>query len=125
MFKKVQDRDLVGLIVWVPMVKGDSALEAAELISPEKRLVMQAWDARRAIGEALARTLKLKCPAWDVYLVYEPGVRWDGDKAPIPKFWMHQLGDYSGADPSLHLQPAVLENEIRNLMCIKQRRTVQ
>lgn len=38
---------------------------------------------------------------------------------------MHQLGDYSGADPSLHLQPAVLENEIRNLTSINQKHTAR
>ncbi len=113
LFKKVHSRNLTGLIVWVPMVPGDNALAASDLVSPEKRFLMQAWDCQRSVGEALAKTLKLNRPAWDVYLVYKAGIRWDGESAPMPTFWMHQLGQYSGADPSLHLQPAILEKEIR------------
>ena len=29
--------------------------------------------------------------AWDVYLVYKPGVKWEGPRPPRPTFWMHQL----------------------------------
>ncbi len=111
-FAKVKNPELKGLIVWVPMVPGDSALEAAELISPEKRLVMQGWDSKRAIGDALSTTLHLKCPAWDVYLIYKPGVQWLGKEAPAPSFWMHQLGEYAGADPALHLKPEKLRDEV-------------
>lgn len=28
---------------------------------------------------------------WDVYLLYPPGVRWEGSTPPRPAFWMHQL----------------------------------
>ena len=95
------------------MVKGDSALEAAELLSPEKRLVLQAWDSRHSVGEEVSKTLQLNCPAWDVYLVYKPGIRWEDGPAPKPTFWMHQLGNYAGADRALHLQPDVLETHVR------------
>jgi hypothetical protein len=116
LFNKIDSRQLKGLIVWVPMIPGDSALDAAELVSPEKRLTMQAWDSRRSVGEAFAKTLGLNCPAWDVYLVYEPGVRWNGDTAPMPSLWMHQLSKKSGADPALHLQPDRLTLEVRNAL---------
>lgn len=111
-FKRVRSAKLRGLIVWVPMVRGDSALEAAALVSPDERFVLQSWDAQRSVGEAFARTLKLNCPAWDVYLLYKPGVRWDEGDAPMPSVWMHQLGDYAGADPTLHLEPAVLKTQV-------------
>lgn len=112
-FKHVQNSHLSGLIVWVPMVKGDRAIDAAALVSPDKRFAMQAWDARRAVGEELQKTLKLNCPAWDVYLVYKPGVRWEDGDAPAPTFWMHQLGSYAGADPASHLKPEVLEARVK------------
>lgn len=112
-FRHVRSDELHGLIVWVPMVPGDSALEAANLLSREKRFHLQGWDSQLSVGEELAKTLKLKVPAWDVYLVYKPGVRWDTGPAPMPTFWMHQLGHHSGADPALHLQPHILENEVR------------
>ena len=112
-FAKVKSPNLQGLIVWLPMVPGDSALAAADLVSAEKRLAMQAWDSRRSIGVALAKTLHLRRPAWDVYLVYGPGVEWVGETAPMPSFWMHQLGKRAGADPALRLVPAKLEYEVR------------
>ncbi|MFQ5473665.1 MAG: hypothetical protein ACE5FA_12385, partial [Dehalococcoidia bacterium] len=30
-------------------------------------------------------------PAWDVYVVYEPGFVWDSTAPPEPTFFMHQL----------------------------------
>ena len=30
--------------------------------------------------------------AWDVWLVYKPGARWDETEPPKPDFAMHQLG---------------------------------
>lgn len=112
-FKHVQNPKMKGLIVWLPMVAGDSALDAANLVSPEQRFVMQAWDSKLVVGKAFSETLKLKCPAWDVYMVFKPGARWEVGNPPIPSFWMHQLGDYAGADRALHLKPAVLEARLR------------
>jgi hypothetical protein len=31
--------------------------------------------------------------AWDVYLFYEPGVRWVDQTPPIPTEWAHQLDE--------------------------------
>ena len=31
-------------------------------------------------------------PAWDIYMVYPPGVRWEAELPPVPAYWMHQLG---------------------------------
>lgn len=114
MFKNVQDPRLTGLIVWVPMVPGDDALAAGDLISPDKRLTVQAWDGSRKLGDTFAKTLHLKCTAWDVYMVYKPGVRWNEELPPEPTFWMHQLS--RGADPKLHLNPEKLQAEIQSLL---------
>ena len=94
------------------MVKGDDALEAEELLSNDQRFVIQGWDGQRLVGEAFARTLKLNCPAWDVYLVYDAGVKWMGERAPQPSFWMHQLSAESGADPKLQLKPEKLQKAV-------------
>jgi hypothetical protein len=31
-------------------------------------------------------------PAWDVFILYGPDARWDGERPPAPAYWMHQLG---------------------------------
>ncbi len=112
-FEKIKSPQLNGLIVWVPMVPGDDALSASELVSPEKRLAMQAWDAQRSLGEAFGKSLHLKRTAWDVYLVYKPGVQWNDELPPTPTFWMHQL---TGEDPKLHLNPEELRNNIESIL---------
>ncbi len=114
LFKKIQDPRLTGLIVWVPMVPGDDALAASDLISPDKRLAMQAWDGSRKLGDTFAKALRLNRTAWDVYLVYKPGVQWNEEMPPEPTFWMHQLS--KGADPKLHLDPEKLQAEVQMLL---------
>ena len=68
----------------------------------------QGWDSERHIGNVFQRTLRLTCSAWDVYLLYPPGVLWNEDAPPAPTFWMHQLSPEQGGDPALWLQPEKL-----------------
>jgi hypothetical protein len=35
--------------------------------------------------------LNMTSDVWDVYLLYPPGVRWEGSIPPAPMYWMHQL----------------------------------
>jgi hypothetical protein len=109
---------LKSLVVWLPMVAGDSpqaaTARAATLSDP--RIVAQGWDAGRESGLAFERTLGLTRPAWDVYLVYAPGVRWEGETPPAPTYWMHQLTEDAGADQRLCLVPEVLEREVERIL---------
>jgi hypothetical protein len=50
---------------------------------------------------AFQTVLGLGSDAWDVYLLYGPGVRWDGDLPPRPDFWMHQLEEADRLAPFL------------------------
>lgn len=65
---------------------------------------------------AFRRVLKLKGRAWDVYLLYAPGVVWSTDEAPAPTFWMHQLPPVAGADGKLLLNPGRFSHELLNLL---------
>ena len=52
------------------------------------------WAPTIQIGETFQAPIALKDePAWDVYLVYREGVRWEGNAPPKPDYLMHQLGD--------------------------------
>ena len=60
------------------------------------------WTPTTQIGEAFQGSIALKSePAWDVYLVYREGVRWEGNAPPKPDYFMHQLGDRLPVDRSL------------------------
>lgn len=115
--KHPNDARLRGFVVWLPMLPSDSKDAAgAQAASFVDGRLMQHWDGDRASGNLLAKTLGLKGSAWDVYLLYAPGVKWTGDQPPAPTFWMHQLREESGADQRACLNPAVFEGKVAELL---------
>jgi hypothetical protein len=89
-----------GLLAWVPILTGDNRATAeAEAAGFDDSRVRHVWDGERALADRYAKTLSLHCPAWDVYLLYEVGVRWD-DTPPDPTFWTHQLPEKAGGQAS-------------------------
>ena len=100
--KHPNDARLRGFVVWLPMLPSDSKDSAgAQAASFVDGRLMQHWDGDRASGNLLAKTLGLKGSAWDVYLLYAPGVKWTGDQPPAPTFWMHQLWGAGKLAPTL------------------------
>ncbi|HEV7243144.1 MAG TPA: heavy-metal-associated domain-containing protein [Thermoanaerobaculia bacterium] len=115
--KYPNDPRLKGFVVWLPMLPTDSEQAAgAQAGSFVDARVAQQWDGERASGALLAKTLGLKSSAWDVYLLYGPGVRWTGDNPPAPTFWMHQLRAETGADQRVCLNPSVFVGKVANLL---------
>ncbi len=107
---------LQALFVWEPMRDGDgpgAAAEQAETVRDAR--IVQGWDGSRDVGKLVGATLDLHEIAWDVYLIYKPGITWEGQQPPHPTFWMHQL---DGADPSLLLcvNPGRLRAEVGKLL---------
>jgi hypothetical protein len=114
--KKFPSPKLQALLVWEPMRDGDSSVTAAEQAETVRDLrIAQGWDGSRDVGKLFGATLDLHQIAWDVYLIYKPGITWEGQQPPQPTFWMHQL---AGADPSLLLcvNPARLSTEVGKLL---------
>ena len=59
------------------------------------------WDGAELLGKFYEGMLPTPgTPAWDVYLLFAPGVRW-GKTPPAPNLWMHQLNQSAGR----HLDP--------------------
>lgn len=58
---------------------------------PDSRAI-HFWDPDQKLGKIYAKVLGLTADqcAWDVYLLFPRGVRWEGE-APTPVYWMHQL----------------------------------
>jgi len=75
-----------------------AALEGSAEFTDDR--VSYYWDPDRAAGKSFKKTLGLWQTAWDVYLLYSPGTRWD-DFAPMPHYWMHQLTMANADAPSL------------------------
>ncbi|TDJ68620.1 MAG: hypothetical protein E2O39_12885 [Planctomycetota bacterium] len=79
-------------IVWIEMVPvddGESIAEASSLFTDPR--VRHYHDVERRAGRAFAEGLLPTSVAWDVYLLYEPGLLWI-DRPPMPTYWSHQLG---------------------------------
>ncbi|MBI3928095.1 MAG: hypothetical protein HY319_21305 [Armatimonadetes bacterium] len=101
--------EAAGLVVWLPMLATDDEHAAARMTSP----AWQIWDGQLETARAFRRTLGLGRQAWDVYLLYPAGVRWEAGDPPVPPVWMHQL---QGEDPTRCLDEERLDAQIRKLL---------
>ncbi len=79
------------------------------------------WDSERQFGELFAKTLNLEGVAWDVYLLYAPGVTWIEDEPPEPTFWMHQLPAKTGAKGKFLLNTDFRATHLHGILCTSQR----
>lgn len=92
--EKVESANLAVYAVWEPILRTDDERSSrkATILFPDDR-VSNYWVDTRAVGELFQAPIDLTTePAWDVYLVYAPGVAWKGDDPPRPNYFMHQLG---------------------------------
>ena len=92
--RPISDGRLSILVVWEPILWLDSEISArlAARLFRDGR-VQQFWVPDLVLAEAFQQPIGLKSePAWDVYLLYEPGTRWTTGPPP-PHDFMHQLGD--------------------------------
>lgn len=108
---------LTGWVVWVPMMDADTIdearKEAADFVDAR---ITHLWDGKRVVGDTFADALGLTGTAWDVYLLYRAGVRWESVVPPAPAFWMHQLPTATQARAERLLVPGVFAAEARTLL---------
>ena len=113
-FERVSSHLLQGFLIWIPMLATDDESQAeiqAAQFSEDR--ITQAWDGRQYLGKKVAQSLGLPvCIAWDVYLLYPPGVTYIGPVLPQPQVWMHQLD--RGARNN-YLEPTRLLLEVEKL----------
>lgn len=79
------DRDVDVHVVWFNMVRTDERARwpRDEIVDPR---ATHYWDEEKAVGQALASLEELKAwrpIAWDVWLLYPPGVTWTS-APPVP-----------------------------------------
>ncbi len=116
-----ETNELAGIIVWIS-INAWGALPEAQSLAREADHTRWThfWDAEMLAGKLFKAPLKLNSDyptAWDVYLIYAPGIHWsEGAPPPKPTFWMHQLSGETGAEPQRRLNERVFVNELRNLL---------
>lgn len=92
---QIDDPGVRAYVIWVPMFRGAErdVPRATREVADTRSL--HYWDGDSASMRAVRTTLGLSEDAWDVFLLYPAGARWDGEHPPRPEFWMHQLGSES------------------------------
>ena len=99
------------------MMPEDNLQHAQEEAETFKGLpVAHMWDPKGQLGKLFSKTLRLRATAWDVYLLYKPGVTWEGSQPPEPTFWMHQLPADMGADWRAFLNSAMFSQQLLTLL---------
>ena len=92
----MEEVDIDNLTVYVVWSSQTGAKEkhvagGAELMQDERAL--HYWDPDMGVGEAFQDHIaNLGAPAWDVWMLFAPGVVWDEQLPPAPSWWEHQLG---------------------------------
>ena len=90
--RKIDSDNVRIYVVWVPMFRGrESDVPKATKEVLDGR-AMHFWDGDSQLVAGYRQTLGFNEPAWDIFLLYGPKTRWEGDRPPLPEFWMHQLG---------------------------------
>lgn len=92
-FQEISSEKLQAYAVWEPILRTDDERSSrkATTLFPDPR-VRNYWVKTQEVGVAFQPTIGLTTePAWDVYLLYPPGVTWEGAVPPEPTFFMHQL----------------------------------
>src|SRR2546426_3530981 len=97
--KVVRDRSVRAFVVWVPILSSDHGTPGPETLGlvPDRRAA-HFWDAAGRLPRLFSAPLGLGGGrvAWDVYLIYRPGMRWEAEPPP-PTYWQHQLGHVTTA----------------------------
>lgn len=113
----LDSKSVAAQIVWMPMVAGDHPKLANQLAqSWQEPIISHSWDSKRVLGNEFQKVLKLTNTAWDIYLIYKPGVVWEGSLPPKPTYWMHLLSESSGADPAFFLNQETFSKQIKSFL---------
>lgn len=112
------DSRLAVFVVWEKIGAKDSPETArqATALLPDSR-VRFFWSGTRAAGKAFQGTIGIQgTPAWDVFLVYDPGKDWTGDAPPIPGFFMHNQPNHSELPQDRLLNGNRLAEKIKSIL---------
>ena len=116
MLEKISSESLDVFVVWTPAYPGDDRDKAENAVSAvSDQRATHYWDGARKLGDRYRELLGLPehvPTAWDVYLAFDRGVRWN-ETPPKPDVWMHQLTE---VDRGEILNPDKLRSSVQSLL---------
>ncbi len=100
LLNQIRHPQLRTYFVWGPYIKGDSIAAARD--ASQRFVAFNAehfWTTTHNLSIYYNTVLGLPqgVLAWDVFLVYGKGTRWEGLRPPAPSYWQHQLKVMQGA----------------------------
>ena len=100
-------------VVWSSQVGGKerNVAEAARLVADPR--ARHYWDGDLIVGKAFQPILETPEEAWDVWMLFDREIRWEGDTPPPPAWWEHQL---YGMPPELQLDGERFAKKARELL---------
>ena len=109
------------LVLQVPTLGAEERHAAAAIpLMPGPR-VNHYWDPEGQSGIEFMEPLGIDVYAWDVWMIYEPGARWEeGAHPPSPDFWQHQLGSLPD---ELRLDPEEFAAVVQEKLAVLPERT--
>ena len=111
--EKDSSADVAVYVVWSSQVGGEERhVDKAAQIVPDPR-ARHYWDGDQNVGKAFQPILETPEAAWDVWMLFDRGIRWEGDTPPRPAWWEHQLYDMP---PERHLDGARFATKARELL---------
>jgi hypothetical protein len=90
---KIAVPDLRTYVVWVPKKRGlrRDVPTAASTVTDAR--VQHYWDGDSLLVAGYRDTLRWSEDAWDVFMLYGPEAKWEGERPPEPAYWAHQVGE--------------------------------
>jgi hypothetical protein len=113
----LQSQDVRVYLVWESVGSPDTEAKAREasvfLADPR---VHQLWSPDRFAGKAFQQAIGLQgSPAWDVFLLFAPGKKWESAPPAIDSF-MHNLSSHEELPRDRHLNGTQLAREVMALL---------
>lgn len=78
-------------VVWSPQLgAAETNVADGTTLIPDQR-ARHFWDPGRLAGKTFRPIVGSSGPAWDVWMLFAPGARWENNDPPVPAWWEHQL----------------------------------
>jgi hypothetical protein len=96
----------IRMVLWTAIKDGDSVSAVAPLIGDDEHFAHYWEEEGWPVSTRLRPLLGLgpfdsEKSAWDVYLLYSPGIMWTNEDLPMPSDWTHNLRDHDPDRPRI------------------------
>jgi hypothetical protein len=106
-------------VPWFRIAGGQDVPKAEQLL--ENPNIEAYWNPSGTFGRLLSHAVSLKNAdgpvyAWDVWLLYGPDTKWEGNDPPRPLLLMHQLSALNRSNEFSHLDSRLFGQRVRALL---------